>query len=187
MRSPQLPIPSTTIATSRQPSGINPISPSSRPNGSSLNIKSIMSNANAQINTKTCAQAIQPVGNNEVLSRAPHMRPLPSGEFRAQALHMRLLDGMNIITASRDDNLRVWSLLDSGSVVTPSELIPYETRNFSDTKYYHHLSISPDGKILVVAGASLVRWISVKSERILETVWRAHFVLTIKRERVPVE
>ncbi|GKC90229.1 heat shock protein 90, partial [Tanacetum coccineum] len=93
----------------------------------------------------------------------------------------------SIITASRDENLRVWSLPDSGSVVTPSELIPYETQNFSDTKYYHHLSISPNGKILVVPGASLLWLISVKSRRILETVWQAHFVLMIKKERVAVE
>nr|GFA61391.1 hypothetical protein [Tanacetum cinerariifolium] len=96
-------------------------------------------------------------------------------------------DLQSIITASRDDNLRVWSLFDYGSVVTPSELIPYETQNFSDTKYYHHLSISPDGKILAAAGASLLWWISVKSGRILETVWRAHFILRIKRERVLME
>ncbi|GJW61983.1 P-loop containing nucleoside triphosphate hydrolase [Tanacetum coccineum] len=95
-RSPQPPIPSTTPATSRLLPGINPISPSSRPNRSPPSTQSIMSAANARINTETCSQAIQPVGNSEVRAREPHMRPLASGELRAQALHIRPLASSEI-------------------------------------------------------------------------------------------
>nr|GEY05070.1 helicase protein MOM1-like isoform X1 [Tanacetum cinerariifolium] len=95
-RSPQPPIPSATPATSRQLPGINPISPSSRPYRSPPSARSIMSAANARINTETCAQALQPVGNSEVRAREPYMRPLASGELRAQALHMRPLSSSEI-------------------------------------------------------------------------------------------
>nr|GFA08843.1 hypothetical protein [Tanacetum cinerariifolium] len=70
-------------------------------------------------------------------------------------------NSQSIITALRDGNLRVWSLPDCRSVI-----IPYERQNFTNTKYYHHLSILPDGNILPVAGASLLWWISVNSRRL---------------------
>nr|GFA15382.1 hypothetical protein [Tanacetum cinerariifolium] len=70
-------------------------------------------------------------------------------------------NSQSIITSLRDGNLRVWSLPDCNSVI-----IPYERQNFTNTKYYHHLSISPDGNILPVAGASLLWWICVNSRRL---------------------
>lgn len=88
-------------------------------------------------------------------------------------------DSQRLFVASLDGSVRVWAINYSSSQPQILDLehtysISYAPQDFTKTKYYDHISISPDGKILAVAGASLLRWICVKSGEVLETIGRAH-------------
>ncbi|KAF7844780.1 transducin beta-like protein 2 [Senna tora] len=87
-------------------------------------------------------------------------------------------DSEQIITASKDDSIRLWNInvryhLDEDPKTLKVFPIPLHDSN-GTTLHYDRLSISPDGRILAATHGTTLQWLSVETGKVLDTAEKAH-------------